>query len=107
LTEHDHRVEESERGIDGIDIEHASVTNAPVYGDRDGALRGVDTDDAETAFLKLQADSTSAATHVQNSAADEPHRTALVGVIPVFEWGEEIACIESHHEAVVAFDDLL
>jgi len=107
LTEHDHRVEESERGIYGIDIEHASVTNAPVFGDRDGSSGGVDTDDVETAFLKVQADSTPAATHVQNSAADEPHRTPLVGVIPVFEWGEEIACIERHYEAVVAFDDLL
>jgi len=70
LPEHDHRVEEAKRVIDGIDREGTSVTDTAALAASDCSWRGVDADDLKTAVLKMQADAAPATAHVEDSALD-------------------------------------
>jgi hypothetical protein len=106
LAKHDDRVEEAERVIDSVETENARVANIALLARRDRPGRGVDPDDLETAFLKMEGSATAAATDIEHTTAHEAHRTALVGVVPALEWREEVRSVERHDEAVITLDDL-
>ena len=59
-----------------------------------------------TTLLQVEANSTAAATDVENAAANEAHRPTLERVVPSSEGGDEIVGVEGHAKAVIAFDDL-
>jgi len=104
--EEDDRVERAERGVDGIDGEQPSISDSSPPAGLDGTWRGVDPDDVEPTLLQVEANSTAAATDVENAAANEAHRPALDRVVPPRERNNEISGVEGHDEAVIPFDDL-
>jgi len=55
---------------------------------------------------KVEADPATTRTDVEDTAADEPHRSSLDRVVPLRERREKISRVEGHDEIVIALDDL-
>jgi hypothetical protein len=80
VSEHEDRVESTDRLVHLLDREQARISNTPAAADLDRAWRGIDADDLEVSLLEVEGDAASATTGVQHASAHVAHRLAFDGL---------------------------
>jgi hypothetical protein len=74
VSEHEDRVESTDRLVHLLDREQARVSNTPAAADLDRAWRGIDGDDLALSLLEVEGDAASATAGVQHASAHVAHR---------------------------------